>query len=513
MTGSMTTPAPVVLPTAPVQARALLALRWQMVRTPGVKLAMVVVLFLLVLLLQLVLRTGDTLDPDALVTAVDLAPQAFLGFAVLAVIAPLSAGGGTQVIPAEQLVAYPVRSQTHFLGGLVLAPANLVWVTQLMVLGALTSYLTLDGGTTAGLVTAVAYVAFITVLGQGLAWTMTGISATRAGRRGVLVASVSLLTALLMVLRLGHGRDVLAASPTRLVVDGIAAAGSGGWFRWGLTTLLLAAGAGAGLVLGGRLCAWALTRPRDTGLRTEGAGVRRRRQHTTAFRELLAVDRASVWRAPALRRGGIVLGLLPGLVAAAARVPWESLVVLPGLVAAGAGLLFGINLFSLDGSGAVWLATLPHDPRLALRAKLVTLTETVLGAVFLSLLAGSLRSPGYPTPAEAVVIVLAAVTCAAVTVAGCLSMSVRRPHRADLRGPRDAVAPPGALVVASVRLAVPCALVGVVLEGAAASGIPWLPPALALPVLVVAALSLRRSARLWTQPVQRARVVQVVSAG
>ncbi len=484
-----------------------------MVRTPGVKLAMVMVLLLLVLLLQAVLRTGSTIDPDAVTTAVQLAPQAFLGFAVLAVVAPLSAGGGTQVIPADQLVAFPVRSQTHFLGGLVLAPANLVWVTQLLVLAALTSYLTLDGGTTAGLVTAAAYVAFITVLGQALAWTTTGVTATRPGRQAALTALLCLIAVVVVVVRLGHGGAVLEDAPTRLVVDGIAAAGAGDWWRWGVTTAVLGIGATAGLALGGRVCAWALSRSRDNGLRAEGAGVRRRRQRTTAFLELVAVDRASVWRAPALRRGGLVLGLLPGAVAAGAKVPWESLVVLPGLVAAGAGLLFGVNLFSLDGSGAVWLSTLPHDPRVALRAKLVVLTETVLAAMLISVVAGSLRSPGAPTPTEATAIVSAALACTAATLAGCLSMSVRRPHRADLRGPRDAVAPPGALVLASVRLAVPAALVGVLLEGSSATGLVWLPVALALPVIALSGLSLRRSAAVWASPVRRARIVQHVSAG
>ena len=93
------------------------------------------------------------------------------------------------------------------------------------------------------------------------------------------------------------------------------------------------------------------------------AAARRRRPPAgRALAELVAVDRASVWRAPALRRGAVVLALLPGLLAAGAQLPWSSLVVLPGLVAAAAGLLFGVNAFCLDGPGAVWLASLPHPP-------------------------------------------------------------------------------------------------------------------------------------------------------
>jgi hypothetical protein len=82
-----------------------------------------------------------------------------------------------------------------------------------------------------------------------------------------------------------------------------------------------------------------------------------------------------------------------------------------------------------------------------------------------------------------------ALTCTAVVVAQCLGASVRRPHRADLRSPRDAVAPPGALAYASLRLAAPTALVGLVLAAAAASGTWWLPLLCAVPPVLASGLS------------------------
>jgi len=77
------------LPGAFAQLRGLLALRWQLVRTPGVKLASC--FGALALLELLVLSGGSTADlpAAALATVRELAPQAFLGFGVLAVIAPL----------------------------------------------------------------------------------------------------------------------------------------------------------------------------------------------------------------------------------------------------------------------------------------------------------------------------------------------------------------------------------------------------------------------------------------
>jgi hypothetical protein len=187
--------------------------------------------------------------------------------------------------------------------------------------------------------------------------------------------------------------------------------------------------------------------------------------------------------------------------------------VLPGLVAAGAALLFGVNAFSLDASGSLWLASLPHDQALLLRAKAVVLTETVLAAVVVAAVAGSARSPQPPTAAEVTALLSSVVLSTAVVVVLSLSASLRRPFRADLRGPRDAVAPPGALALASLRLALPTALVGVTLGTAAATGTWWVPPALALPLLALCGLSAARTSRRWADPVHRSFVVHRVANG
>ena len=495
------------------QLAALLALRWQMARAPGLRFGIVLGGLFVLWLLTLVLGSGEGLDEPTLATAIELAPGAFLGFGALALVAPLTAGGGNEVVPPDQLAPFPVRPATQFFGGLVLAPLNLVWVVQLLVLAALTSYLTLAGSLIRGGLTAAAFVAAVTVLGQALAWALVGLRRTRRGRRVVLGSGAALLAVAVAVVRTGHGDDVLDRSPTRTVVAGVVAGGDGDLPRWALTTAGLLAVAGLALLAGTAACAWALRRPGDDRVRLHTEPVRRRPARGGPLRELIAVDRASVWRAPALRRGGLVLAVLPGLLAAGSAVPWESMIVLPGLVAAGAGLLFGINAFCLDGSGSVWLASLPHDPRLVARAKLVVLTETVLAAVVVVVLAGSLRSPGAPTAAEVAGIIASALTCTAVVVAGALKMSVRRPHRAELRGPRDAVAPPGALALASVRLAFPTALVGILLGSASGTGSWWVPPAAALPVLLLAVLSVARTLRRYDDPWTRARVVQVVAAG
>jgi hypothetical protein len=196
-----------------------------------------------------------------------------------------------------------------------------------------------------------------------------------------------------------------------------------------------------------------------------------------------------------------------------AAVPWQSLVVLPGLVAAGSGLLFGINAFCLDGSGAVWLASLPHDPRLLARAKLRVLIETVAASIVVVVAAGSVRSPGTPTAAQLTAIVGSALACGAFVVATCMALSVKRPHRADLNGPRDAVAPPGALTLASAQLALPAALIGFVIEGSSHTQLWWVPLATAGPIVAFALLWLYRSFQQYADPMVRSRIVQTVSAG
>jgi hypothetical protein len=501
--------------TAVRQVRALLWLRWTMVRAPGVRFLVLFSPFLVAFVMLLAVRSRDSLTPEAYAAAITTAPAAYLGFGVLALVAPLTAGGGSELVPSSQLVAYPTRVATHFLSSLLLAPLNLVWVLQLVVLTAETAYLTdgTPGSFLLGGLTSAGYVATCTVGGQALAWLLIGARQRRAGRwavRGLLVGGA---VAAFVVVRGGHARDALDATPMDSLVAAVAAGGAVDGRGWLPITLGLYAVVPLLYLLGVACCGWALRTPTDAGRSGSTAPVARRRPRRSAFAELVAVDRASVWRAPALRRGGLVLAVLPAVAASVAAIPWQSLTALPGLVAAGAGLLFGVNAFCLDGPGALWLATLPHDPRLAIRAKALVIAETVALGVGIVLVAGSLRTPGLPTATEATAVLCSAVTCTAVVIAICLRLSVTRPSRADLDGPRDAVGPPGALVAASARLAGSTGLIGVVLGSSAGSGVWLLPVVLAAGPLLLALLSIRRSLQLHEDPFARARITLAVATG
>lgn len=496
------------------QLWALLALRWALVRSGAVRVGLVAAGLTVPLIGWLILASRTTIEPAALTAALDAAPAAFLGFGALAVIAPLTSSAGSELIPSSQLVAYPVRPATMFLSSLVLAPVNLVWIVQIWVLTAETGYLTVGHPSLAlGALTSVAYVLACTCGGQTVAWVTVGLRRSRRGRLSLRLAFGMVVASVIALVRLGYGHGLVDRSFAPAVVHGVRAGGRQDISGWLPVTALLVVAVAAALLVGGRACRWAVRRPEDLSGNRGASPVRRRATVSSPLRALVAVDRASVWRAPALRRGALVLTVLPGIAAAGAGLPWRSLIVLPGLVAAGGGLLFGFNAFCLDASGAVWLASLPHPPHLVARAKALVTAETVALGVVLVALIGSLRAQGQPTVTEAVAIVASGLTCCALVVALCLSASVRRPHRADLDGPRDAVAPPGALMLASARLAGPAAALGMTLEVAASADRWWLPLAVAGPVAAGAAAWIVLSLKRYDDPLRRSRIVQTVSAG
>ena len=194
------------------QLAALLRLRWAMTRSRRVRVGLVGAAAFVAYLAVAAARSGSAIEQAKLETAIELAPAAFLGFAVLAIIAPLTAGGGNEVVPPSELVPYPIRPMTQFLGGLTLAPLNLVWVLQLVTLTAETAYVSRGGSGVRAAVTATSFVLATTVLGQALAWWVAGLRQNRNGRRLVLASGAALLVAALG----GAAREHLEQARLRL---------------------------------------------------------------------------------------------------------------------------------------------------------------------------------------------------------------------------------------------------------------------------------------------------------
>ncbi len=515
------------------QVGALLALRWQMVRSGRLRavlgLAALAALALIALAVvsgstaPLGRETGDSLSAsDLLGSDIDrtgeiavLIPSAMLAFVLLCVIAPIVAGGGTELIPDSQLVAFPVQVRTLVRLSLVLSPLNVTWYLQVLLLSAATAYAVRGpGGPGLPLVVLLSFLAACTTVGQCVGWLLVGLRRSRRGRLATWLLLGAVVGAALWVVVNDRAPELLDRSPTvRVLAAQLSAAQlKHEGYAYVVAVLLAATAVGyAGTVAA---ASWALRRPGDTG--ADGALSRplpRRRVIDDDLRSLLAIDRASVWRSPPLRRGLLVLAVLPVTAAVVASLPWSSIALLPPLVSSGAALLFGVNALSLDGSGAMWVATLPQDPLLVLRSKARVVTEVIGGAVLIVLIGSAARASSRPDLLDLTCAVGASLGCTAVVVATCLRLSVTKPHRAELRGPRDTPAPPGSMALYSVRLATVTTLCGLVFSVATYGSSLVVPLLMTTVLLCSAAVSWARTKRLWQQPETRARVIATVSSG
>ena len=496
------------------QVGPLVALRWRMVRSTRAQRGFIALSAAVPVLCLVAAVVGATAPRGSSFDVLLLAPSAYLTVALLTVAAPLIAGGGHELFPTDQLDAYPVTARTQFLASVMLTPLNLAWTTQLIALVGLTTFVSDTGpGVGLALLTCLAFLAAVTLAGQAFAWFVIGIRQRAWGRQLSWAVATTLAAAVAFTALTGNVAAVLDHAPTTWVVTGAVHGAAGHYRGWATVTWTLLAAAWVAYRLGLRSCTWSLRQPTGTGGGSESRSVRRRGQAPSALRAHLAIDRASVWRSSSLRRGLLVLGILPGAVSALAGLQWASLVMLPGLVAAGAGLLFGVNAFCLDATGARWLASLPGDDRVLFRAKAQVVAEVCVVAVALAVVAGATRAGRPPTAAEAVALASCTLVSVSRVVATCMRLSVLRPHRADLRGPRDTPAPPGAMAAYSVRLAVSTTLVALLFSGASQLGDWRLPAALAVPFALLSARRLVGSTRLWMDPAVRARVVATVSSG
>ncbi|HET9944779.1 MAG TPA: hypothetical protein VFR56_03945, partial [Actinomycetes bacterium] len=96
------------------QLRALLSLRWRMLRTPRQRRALVAALLLLPVLAVAAVLVGQLAPENLRLNFATIAPTVFASFFALAVISPASSAGGSELFPSDQLVAYPVRDRTVF---------------------------------------------------------------------------------------------------------------------------------------------------------------------------------------------------------------------------------------------------------------------------------------------------------------------------------------------------------------------------------------------------------------
>ena len=441
-----------------------------------------------------------------------LLPTAYLGFLVTASLAAIGSAGGRELISRDHAVAYPVSPQVDQIGALLLSPLNLAWMLQALSLLALTSFAMPAGASVAaGLAVTLVWVATSTVVGQALSWMVEWVRTLPRGLWLVRGAGVALAALVVGIVVQGKTIAVLDTFPTRRWALAAYLGGDGAWLIWGrrlgelavLMVLAYAGGLAAATVLA--------RRPRLEESAAETRRMTRRTAPASDLTALLRSDRASVWRSVPLRRGAAVLAILPGAVAALGRIPWETMPVLPGLVASGAALLFGVNAWCLDGTGAWWRESLPVQPRLMLQARAIVLAETVAAPMALTLVLAVSRVRTTPTRAEVVALACATLVITAQVVSRSMDWAVRHPYAADLRGVRATPAPPAVMAGYSARLAITTTLTGIAYGAFGASG------RVDLSLLLTAALSLFVARRVvgtvhrWDIPDIRSQVVTTVA--
>ncbi len=437
-----------------------------------------------------------------------LLPSAMAAFLLLAGISAVASGGGRELLARDPAQIHPVSPTTDHLGALLLAPLNIAWLLQAWTLLGVTAYGLGPQVLAQAQVVLGVWLFAATAVAQVVAWSLEGVRRLEHG-----IAAVRLLTVVGLGTALGLQMNgslvpLLDRIPTTQVFVGMV---SDSPWRWAATLFVMLGVLVAATALGAVPAHLAARRSARDELRVETGTFTARRMPRSPLAGLVRTDRASVWRAVPMRRGLAVLALGPGIVAVLGNLPWSSLTVLPGLVASGGALLYGVNAWCLDARGALWRESLPVSPGTVFGARAYVLAEFLFAASMLTIALAATRA-GVPSPSELMALVCTQVVVTLQVVAGALRWSAQRPYAVDLRSARATPAPPLTMVGYSTRLAITTTLTGLVFSGMARVDDWQLSVVVAVPFLCWSTARLLRTARAWTDPVDRARVVMAVAA-
>ncbi|GAA1436813.1 hypothetical protein GCM10009641_37280 [Mycobacterium cookii] len=494
----------------------LVGFRARTVRRPGAAAFGALVAIGLTLVFALAPAAFDTgaLDQPALTRATaslrDNLGAAFIGVLLLAVSSSMSSGGGRELLSRSEAAIHPLSPVTEHLGALLLAPLNLAWLVQTWALLAVTALVAPTGRLLGAQVVVLAWVLAATALGQAIGWVAEGVRRTPHGVVTVRVAAGVVVVALAGLHLAGALGSIVRSLPTTWVAETAQTS------SWPLVVVVLLGVFGAAVALGVRPAAWALGLPPREELRVQ-SGVHEARHAPeprwgSPERALLRrLDRGSVWRSVGMRRGLVVLGLGPGLVALVAGLQWSSVMLLPGLTASGAALLFGVNAWCLDGKGMVWRETLPVAAGDVFDVRALVVLECMAAVSAATVVMALLRN-GPPPLVVGVSVAACWLVVLVQVLAIVMSWSVRSPYSADLSSPRATPAPHAAMAGYAGKLSLVTTLTGMVFTTVSTGPWAWLPAVLALPFLAWSGWRLVRARRRWLAPEERARVVLTVAA-
>ncbi|MET1000013.1 MAG: hypothetical protein ABWX73_14965 [Marmoricola sp.] len=454
---------------------------------------------------------GETPRPNS-GSLLALLPSLCLGFLVLAVFTTVASAGGREIVPREQAVAFPVSPTADHFGALLMAPLNIAWIVQVWTLLAITSYTLGPMHLFLYELPVLLWALTATALAQVLGWIAEGV---RRGPHGIAIFRVVTL-----LLAVGAGAlvvtDTFATmadnSPTIRILLTVLDGQSGRWVLWGTGVATIVVIGLVAVVVGVIPARWALNRPMREELRLESGRHQARSNASSDFMMMLRIDRGAVWRSVPLRRGLLVLALMPGGVALAGDLEWQMLTILPGLVASGCALLFGVNTWCLDGRGALWRDSLPVSPRSVFLVRAVVLLEVLLCSAALTLVLAALRA-GQPTAAEVTALLCSTLVVSLQVVAASMRWSIARPFSVDMRSARATPAPPVVMAGYSARLALATTMTGLIFSGFAQVDDVRYALLVAAIFVLWSAWRLERAAQRWDDPVTRSRVISVVSGG
>ncbi|MFC7360096.1 hypothetical protein [Nocardioides astragali] len=435
---------------------------------------------------------------------------AFVGFLLLAVSAAMGSGGGRELLSRSESAIHPVSPVTEHLGALVLAPLNLAWLVQVWGLLAITALATSPDGVLGAHVVVLAWVLAATALGQAIGWAVEGVRRTTHGVVLVRAASGLVVVVLAGLHLAGLLVPAVRALPTTWLAETMQTS------RWPVAAAVLLGVAVVGVLLGATPARWALGQAPREELRVQ-SGVHEARhvpepRWGSPDRALLRrLDRGSVWRSVGMRRGLLVLGLGPGLIALVAGLEWSSVMLLPGLTASGAALLFGVNAWCLDGKGMVWRETLPVSAADVFDVRALVVAECMAVVSSVTVVLALLRN-GLPPLVAGLSVAACWLVVLVQVLAIVMTWSIRSPYSVDLSSPRATPAPHSAMAGYAGRLSLVTTLTGMLFTGVAALPWVWLPVLVAVPFLAWSTRRLVRARRRWLLGDERARVVLTVAA-
>jgi hypothetical protein len=438
-----------------------------------------------------------------------LLPSGLLGVLLIAILASAASAGGRELLPREQAVAFPLSPAADHLGAVLMAPLNIAWLVQAWTLLGSAAYVVGPHGLLLAQLPVLAWLFAATTIAQLVAWAVEWVRRGGGGTVAVRVGGVLLLGAVVGLVSADRLLPLLDRSPTVRIVVAVLDGAAGGYRQVALVTAVLLAVGLLALALGAPVAGAVALRPARDVLLLDGATHPPRPDRRSAYRSLVRVDRAGVWRSVPLRRGMAVLAVMPGAVAVIGALEWPMLTILPGLVASGGALLFGVNTWSLDGAGSLWRESLPVGPVPVFLSRVQVLAEVLLVSTLVTLALASVRA-GVPSASEAAAVLAAAVVVTAQVVAAALRWSVRSPYAVDMRSARATPAPPVTMVGYSSRLAVSTTLTGLVFSVAARVDW-WWSPLLAVPFLLLSARKMLATLHAWEDPTVRSRVVTTVA--